>query len=984
MPQVALIVAGSYLGAAATAGTALAFAGSAIGAWAGGMLANALFSESSSTPTIDLAAAKVAEGTSLALCEGHPVHAGWVIWASDKRYVEVDSGGKGGGGSSYKNYYEDLYLGLTLNPGHAGCTRIWVNGELAANLRADATDATIDASATSRYWDGIVFHSGADDQEPDPVYEAAHGVGNVSAHRGGLTVMIQGLNLGTSGQRPMIVFEVAGQGGDTVSVGTTRRVLKDWAKADVRGAPPEGASMGGTHVIGINGEGITTYRAGSTPVTDSIPMGVPFVTPGQGNGDIALAAWGHPFGTARVAWAGSGHSVSVELVEPHDNLGAAELRFSTFGSEIALGSTLAYEAGKDDYTGALGAQGCVYIYALDGTHRHTIPLYPAVDGMQSIALSATWLWVFDGSSVLALDRAGGPSPPAFAPPAGADHRIFVSQEGALCCANAAGEIYLRQADAWTLFADLGDARDETNTLLPAGALGTAHAHHMVRASAAYAVVTTRKSGPVVDIIPKYNWNRGDGTTLYASSELELVYNYAYWNAGFHPCTGAEIGWGSSFFFPEPSCQRRESYYHSWERISDVAWPSPEVEVAREITYRHIAFRRYYPLADWPPYGMFLAQTTQTIYRHLNAVYDEDPRYYVDVWRKRVSGVQLYEQHEPTLEEVILGQHALAEDDLSRIDASDLADIYVHALPVDMGAALPADTINMLAGYYRVTSYDAGGMLCYTPRGGAPDGTILYADMGATTGDTVANRLPVQQRAGAEVPEWLMFTHCNLDDDYQEATARSTRLHGGNGTAASSSTKMGFTRAEGEGIVAFTALDLEAGQVELGPVLLSLKHVQVLPGRPWLLQDKDGSLWRARCTRVVRQGTVLETYWAQDDASIVAATGQAVAPGGGSAFVRSLPATYMLAGDWPLLRDADDTPGYYVAHKAASLPWPGCALYTSPVAGAPYERRYEAADRATFGNCLSVLPGFAGGEVWDQASRLRVHVPGGQLASSEVL
>ena len=61
-------------------------------------------------------------------------------------------------------------------------------------------------------WTAMRFYGGGPDQMPDPVYEAAVGAGNAPAYRGRSTVFIEGLNLGGSGQLPLLTFELVSAG----------------------------------------------------------------------------------------------------------------------------------------------------------------------------------------------------------------------------------------------------------------------------------------------------------------------------------------------------------------------------------------------------------------------------------------------------------------------------------------------------------------------------------------------------------------------------------------------------------------------------------------------------------------------------------------------------------------------------------------------------------------------------------------------------
>lgn len=131
---------------------------------------------------------------------GVPRISGQIIWASDRRETATEQEqGKGGGATSTTYTYDvDLLILLSENE-ISGIKRIWSNGEL-------VFDGSV---AQEGLWTDLRVYTGAADQLPDPTYEAAVGLGNAPAYRGMGTVVIQGLQLGNSGNIPNLTFELA-------------------------------------------------------------------------------------------------------------------------------------------------------------------------------------------------------------------------------------------------------------------------------------------------------------------------------------------------------------------------------------------------------------------------------------------------------------------------------------------------------------------------------------------------------------------------------------------------------------------------------------------------------------------------------------------------------------------------------------------------------------------------------------------------------
>ena len=207
MAQLVISAAGAAVGA---------YFGGPIGAqigWAAGSaIGSALFpTKAASGPRLaDLKVSGSAYGVPIAYVEGHPRVAGQVIWGSDKYAVTSESGG-GKGGPSVETtstiYKVDLLLLVSINQ-IAGVRRVWSNGALVWTAADDASIDSLTASAATEHWAGFTVYGGDSAQLPDPIYEAAVGSGNAPAYRWRGTVMIEGLNLGTSGVLPNLTFEL--------------------------------------------------------------------------------------------------------------------------------------------------------------------------------------------------------------------------------------------------------------------------------------------------------------------------------------------------------------------------------------------------------------------------------------------------------------------------------------------------------------------------------------------------------------------------------------------------------------------------------------------------------------------------------------------------------------------------------------------------------------------------------------------------------
>lgn len=224
MAVLAVAAVGSAIGGAVFGAGVLGVSGATIGYLAGSMLASSFAPRQKfqGPRQTDMQVTGSAYGAPIDTVYGHPVVAGQIVYASPKREIATTvRQGKGGGGSESTTYtYEvDVLILLSNNP-IVGVRRIWFNGGLVATAAADATTASLKASLSSPHWRRLTVYKGDALQMPDPTYEAAVTSAYADAYRGRGSVFIEGLQLGSGGNLPNTVFELAAAG---VSVTTGPR-----------------------------------------------------------------------------------------------------------------------------------------------------------------------------------------------------------------------------------------------------------------------------------------------------------------------------------------------------------------------------------------------------------------------------------------------------------------------------------------------------------------------------------------------------------------------------------------------------------------------------------------------------------------------------------------------------------------------------------------------------------------------------------------
>lgn len=132
-------------------------------------------------------------GTPVPITWGTIAVPGTVMWLDCPREVSSteEVGGKGGGSEqevTTYSYFQSIALGLCEGP-IDGVLRIWENGELKYDIRAQQEDETITQyndriESSAEYATGFTLYVGTETQEADPTIEAVQGTGNVPAFRG--------------------------------------------------------------------------------------------------------------------------------------------------------------------------------------------------------------------------------------------------------------------------------------------------------------------------------------------------------------------------------------------------------------------------------------------------------------------------------------------------------------------------------------------------------------------------------------------------------------------------------------------------------------------------------------------------------------------------------------------------------------------------------------------------------------------------------
>jgi len=196
--------------------------GGIVGGMLGSLIDSHLFHPKKQVgPTLsDLSVTSATFGQPIPLCYGTTRIAGNVIWSTSLVSHTNTIGGKGGGGQKQETftYTCSFAVGICAGP-ITKIWRIWCDGQIIIDWRPASVytslaseDPQTEYNTAAPWTDYITVHLGTEDQMPDATMEAIQGVGNVPAYRGLAYIVASNFPVTTFGNRvPNFTFEVVGE-----------------------------------------------------------------------------------------------------------------------------------------------------------------------------------------------------------------------------------------------------------------------------------------------------------------------------------------------------------------------------------------------------------------------------------------------------------------------------------------------------------------------------------------------------------------------------------------------------------------------------------------------------------------------------------------------------------------------------------------------------------------------------------------------------
>jgi len=309
-----------------------------------------------------------------------------------------------------------------------------------------------------------------------------------------------------------------------------------------------------------------------------------------------------------------------------------------------------------------------------------------------------------------------------------------------------------------------------------------------------------------------------------------------------------------------------------------------------------------------------------------------------------------------------------------IDVSELDQTLYGYAVVQPGPVRSA--IEQLARADFFDGVEVDDQLKFPRRGGPVAATITLDDCGAGIDEPAEVHVSSMRVQELDLPAHLFITASDPFTDYQPGTQYAERLahHAGDDETESYAVVMTATTVKR---VADARMYDRWASRETGKISTMRKHALLTPCDPITFDDR-----RVRITSRSDEGGVISFDWITDDPHvIVQISGGAQGKFPGQIVPVQVPTTLIVL-DIPLLRDADNEPGAYVAAFGMEPYWRGMSLFMSDNGGLSYESLLTlAAPGSSVGSALNALGNWTGGNVFDETNSLTVQMKRGAPAGT---
>lgn len=315
-------------------------------------------------------------------------------------------------------------------------------------------------------------------------------------------------------------------------------------------------------------------------------------------------------------------------------------------------------------------------------------------------------------------------------------------------------------------------------------------------------------------------------------------------------------------------------------------------------------------------------------------------------------------------------------DIDVTQLTDLVDGYLVGQQMTRRAAIEP----LMAAYF-FDAVESDHKLKYVKRGSASAVTIIQDDRAAhEDGSDQPPHLQITRASELELPWTIDVNYIEQARDYQIGTQYDRRItrNANNPISINLAIVMTAAKAKQVAIVNLYQPWLRtrfAFSTGLAYAKYEPTDVITLP--------TDDVTYIARITSRGDQGNGILQWQAElEDVAIYTQTGIVATTSYVPQTIANPGSTILELLDTPILRDADDNAGLYVAMAGTTTGWPGAQLFKSSDSGSTYAPMLSETDAATIGATTGALGNYTTGNVFDEGNSVTVVLTsGGPLISA---
>lgn len=284
-------------------------------------------------------------------------------------------------------------------------------------------------------------------------------------------------------------------------------------------------------------------------------------------------------------------------------------------------------------------------------------------------------------------------------------------------------------------------------------------------------------------------------------------------------------------------------------------------------------------------------------------------------------------------------------------------------------------LELLARTHWFTWQKRGFQIVFLPRVEDVAASIPFDDLGVSTSAT-SDRTPLEFQFASELelPAQVSVTYPNVLNDYQPDTQLSDHFLSQQQSVENIELAVGMTPTEAKAVADAIQIERLAAMGKT-TVTVPLKWLKIEPNDVVNLYDQAGREYRVRVGDVKDHGLYLEWDVVLDDVRATLSAGITDGGNTGQSTVQQMALTEWLPLDMPLIRDADNNPGFWVAAApGVGDLWPGAAVLGS-WDGVSFSKLADTTDAAVFGETTTVLGDWTGGNVFDTTNSVTVSING---------